>query len=462
MMDSLNFIRKCLLTFIVLGLASKGYSQETTDTIKLTLEQAKTFALQNNRKVIAAKIDINVADKKIWEVISRGLPQINFAGNYQHQFSIPELSFGSYFDVNSLPPTGYLTKADIENAYKPMDPVSLGVPNNVTFDATLSQLIFSGEYIVGLQATKVLRAVSANALVKTEDMTKEAISTTYFLVLVLQENEKVLNNSLKYTEQTYNEMQKMNQQGFNEETDVDQMQISRSNIQTLLTSTVSQKEVALKLLKYQLGIAFEQGVELTDSLPRLIQEGNIQYLAAPEFNVKNNIDYMIVSNQENLSLLSLKNEKSKYMPTVTSFYRHQEQTNKPQFNFAVKDLLGVSLNIPIVTSGMRSSRVSQAKYELEKSRLNKDNTEQGLILEYETAESDYKTAFSNYTINNESMQLSKKVYDRTLIKYQEGISSSFELTQNISIFLTAETKYYYSVLSLLNAKARLDRILGIN
>jgi len=171
---------------------------------------------------------------------------------------------------------------------------------------------------------------------------------------------------------------------------------------------------------------------------------------------------MIVSNQENLSLLSLKNEKSKYMPTVTSFYRHQEQTNKPQFNFAVKDLLGVSLNIPIVTSGMRSSRVSQAKYELEKSRLNKDNTEQGLILEYETAESDYKTAFSNYTINNESMQLSKKVYDRTLIKYQEGISSSFELTQNISIFLTAETKYYYSVLSLLNAKARLDRILGIN
>jgi outer membrane protein len=313
-----------------------------------------------------------------------------------------------------------------------------------------------------LQATKVLRAVSENALVKTEDMTKESVSTTYFLVLVLQENEKVLSNSLKYTEQTYSEMQKMNQQGLNEETDVDQMQISRSNIQTLLTSTISQKEVALKLFKYQLGITFEQPVELTDSLPRLIEEGNIQYLAAPEFNVKNNIDYKIVSNQEDLSLLSLKNEKSKYMPTITSFYRHQEQTNQPQFNFAIKDLLGVSLNIPIVTSGMRSSRVSQAKFNLEKSRLNKDNTEQGLLLEYETAQSDYRTAFSNYTINNESMQLSKKVYDRTLIKYQEGISSSFELTQNISLFLTAETKFYYSIMSLLNAKARLDRILGIN
>jgi outer membrane protein len=275
MMDSLTFIRKCLFTFIIFGLASISFGQDRKDTIKLSTEQAKTFAIQNNRNVQAAKIDVNIADKKIWEVISSGLPQINFAGNYQHQFTVPQLSFGNYFDVNALPPTGYLTKTDIDNAYKPMAPVSLGVPNNITFDATLSQLIFSGEYIVGLQATKVLRAVSENALVKTEDMTKEAVSNTYFLVLVLQENEKVLKNSLKYTEQTFSEMQKMNQQGLNEETDVDQMQISRSNIQTLLTSTISQKEVATKLLKYQLGLAFDQPVELTDSLPRLIEEGKI-------------------------------------------------------------------------------------------------------------------------------------------------------------------------------------------
>ncbi len=461
-MDRMNFIRKCFFMLIILGLAIRMYGQEKKDSLKLTVEQAKEFALKNNRAVKAAKIDISSNEKKIWEVISAGLPQINFAGNYQHQFTIPQISFGNYFDVNALPPTGYITKADIDNAYKPMPLIPLGVPNNVTFDGTLSQLIFSGEYIVGVQATKVLREVTADALVKTEDMTKESVSNTYFLTLVLQENEKVLKNSLKYTEQTYSEMQKMNQQGFNEETDVDQMKITRSNIQTLLTSTISQKEVAMKLLKYQLGISFDQPVALADSLSRIIEEGNIQYLAAPEFNLKNNIDYKIITNQEDLSVINLKYEKSKYLPTITSFYRHEEQTNKPQFNFAVKDLLGATLSFPIFSSGMRSSRVSQAKFDIEKTRLNKDNAEQGLILEYETAQSDYRTAFSNYNLNNESMLLSKKVYDRTLIKYQEGVSSSFELTQNISLFLTAETKYYYSVLSLLNAKAKLDRILGIN
>jgi outer membrane protein len=458
----MNLKRKYLLMIILLGLIHNGYSQDSKEVLKLSIAEAKDFAIKNNRSVQSAKIDISIADKKVWETIATGLPQINFATNYQHQFSIPQLSFGSYFDVNSLPDAGYLTKSDIEAAYKPSPMVSLGVPNNVTFDATVSQLIFSGEYIVGLQATKVLKQVSQKALVRTEDMTKESVSTTYYLILVLQENVRVLKNSLKYTDQTYEEMIKMNQQGFNEETDVDQMKISRSTIETLMRSSESQEGVAMKLLKYQLGLSFDQTVVLTDSLPRIITEGNMQYLSSPQFNVKNNIDYQIVSNQKDISSLMLKREKSKLLPTISSFYRHEDMTNKPQFNFLVKDVLGVNLSLPIVTSGQRSARISQAKFDLQKSNLNLDNTEQALIMEYETSKSDYETAYSNFVTNEESMQLSKKIYDRTLIKYKEGVTTSFELTQNISQFLTAETKYYYSVLSLLNAKAKLDRILGIN
>ena len=109
---------------------------------------------------------------------------------------------------------------------------------------------------------------------------------------------------------------------------------------------------------------------------------------------------------------------------------------------------------------MRTSRLSQARFDLDKSRLNKDNVEQGLIMEFETALSSYQTAFSNFTTNNESMVLSKKVYDKSMIKYKEGVSTSFELSQNQNQFLTAESNYYNSVLSLLNAKAKLDRYTG--
>jgi outer membrane protein TolC len=252
----------------------------------------------------------------------------------------------------------------------------------------------------------------------------------------------------------------MNQEGFNEETDVDQMKIGRSNIQTLITSIDAQKEISMKLLKYQLGLGFEQTVILTDSLPGIITQGTTQYLATPEYNVKSSIDYLMITDQEKISTLMLKRQQSKLLPTISAFYRHQEQTNMPAFNFAVKDIIGVTLTLPIITSGLRNANIGIAKFDLMKTRLNKDNIEQGLVMEFETAKSGYQTAFSNYTTNKESLELSRKVYDKSVIKYKEGVSTSFELTQNQSQFLTSESNYYNSVLSMLNAKAKLDRILS--
>jgi outer membrane protein TolC len=451
----MNFMRKYLLMFIILGIITEGFGQDKKEIFKLSISDAQAFALKNNRAIKSAKIDVSSMDKQIWASIATGLPQFN----YQHQFVVPELNLGPYLDVNSLP-DGIVNKSDLLNAYKNSPSFALGVKNNTVFNFTISQLIFSGEYIVGLQASKVVKQVTEKALVKIENQTEETVATTYYLVLVLDENARVLRESLKSTDQTYSDLVKMNQEGFNEETDVDQMKIGRSNILTLITSIDAQKELSMKLLKYQLGIGFDQPVLLTDSLPGIIAQGNIKYLSSPEFDVKNSIDYKMISDQEKVSSLLLKRQQAKQIPTISGFYRHQEQSNMPAFNFAVKDIIGVTLSLPIITSGLRNANIGMAKYDLMKTRLNKENIEQGLILEFETARSSYQTAFSNFTTNKESMLLSKKVYDKTVIKYKEGVSTSFELTQNQAQYLTAESNYYNSVLSLLNDQAKLDRILS--
>lgn len=456
----MNLMRKYFLTIVILGLIDKGFSQENKGVIRLSITEAQEYALQNNRNVQTAKIDIDVATKQVKETVAIGLPQLNLAGNYQHQFVIPELNFGPYLDANSLPDNVPLMKQDILDAYQQSPNIPLGVKNNTTFDFTLSQLIFSGEYLVGLQAVKIIKQVSEKALAKTEDMTKESVAGTYYLILVLGESVKVLKESLIPIDRTYNEQVKMNEQGFNEDTDVDQIKISRSNLVRLITAIESQKEISEKLLKYQLGMDFSQPIELTDSIPGFIREGNLQYLSSPVYNVSKSIDYQIINDQVYISNLLLKREQSKWLPTVSGFYRHHEQTNQPSFNFAVKDLVGVSLNFPIFTSGQRTSKISQARFNLDKSTINRDNAEQGLILEFETALSTYQTAYRNFITNSETIVLSKKVYEKSIIKFQEGVSSSFELSQNQSQFLSAESNYYTSVLNLLNAKARLDRILS--
>lgn len=454
----MNLIRRSLFLLLFTGLVCRGSSQEKSEELKLSISEAQAYALQNNRTVQSSKLDIDLAVKKIWENLATGLPQIIVDANYLHQFVVPEISFGPVLNFDLLP-DGPITGNDLENAFEDSPSIPLGVRNNTTIDFTLSQLIFNGQYFVGLKTTKVVKEISEKSLVRTEDLTKESVAGAYYAILVIQENIRLLRESQKALDQTYNELVKMNQQGLNEETDVDQMNISRSNIRTLITSLEEQREISVKLLKYQLGVGFDRMVTLTDSLPGIIEQGNLMYLTSPEFNIQNSVDYQLISTQEKISELLVKLEKSKYLPSISAFYRHQEQTNQPSFNFAVKDVVGATLNFPVFTSGMRSAKVSQARFDLDKVRLSKADAEQGLTMEFETARNNYQTAYSNFTVNRESMELSKKIYDRTVIKYREGVSSSFELAQNQNQFLTTETNYYNSLLSLLNARAKLDRIL---
>lgn len=447
-----------LIFFLVLFHFVRG---QDNNSISLTLSQARDFALENNRGIRTSRLDLNIANQKIKENLSAGLPTVTIDANYLHQFTIPEVSFGPIFDVQSLP-AGAVTGDEIRNAYVDGPKIPLGVRDNTVIDFTLSQLIFNGQYFVALKTAKIVRQMSEKSISRTEDQIRRDVEVSYYSILVLQENIRLLRETENSLDQMYEEVSGMNRQGLNEETDVDQVNVNRSNVQAMITSLESQIDISYKQLKFLLGLEFGQEVELTDSLNGFIGEGNLLYLENSEFNIKNSIDYQIVDIQENINEQLLKLEKSKYLPTISAFYRHQEQTNQPAFNFAVKDVVGANFNLPIYSGGLRSSRVNQAKYDLQKTRLNKQNTEQGLTMEYETARNNYQTAYRNFTINGESMNLSRKIYDKTMVKFREGVSSSFELSQMQNQFISAESNYYNSLLELLKSKAELDRILRNN
>lgn len=465
----MNFFKILIYGTLLALIPAVVSAQEKGNTgpLRLSLKQAQEYALQNNRNVKSANIDIEIAKKKVWETTATGLPQFTATADYQHLFTVPEASFGGNTVLtvnNNIGDNDPITAAMVRNkqvstGFEATPPIKLGVADNTTFNFTLSQLIFSGEYIVGLQAAKVYKELSQKSYVKSEITTKESVASSYGILLVLNENIKVLQESTKVLDQSLKDVSGLNQQGFVEETDVDQLKINRANVQTMINSIEGQKKVATKLLQIQLGIDFEQPVELTDSIPGLVAEGNLQYLSSSNFDVNKSVDYELMKTQEELSLLSLRRQKSTLLPTISGFYRHTQLLEEPLLNFQPKDIVGLSVNFPLFTSGQRLSRISQAKLDLEKTKLSKDNVEQNLIMEYESAKNDYETAFNNYNANKESMELSLKIYQRNTIKFKEGVSSSLELSQAQSQYLTTQSSYFNSIMALLNAKAKLDRIL---
>ena len=153
----------------------QGFSQEQSNSY--TLEEAINFALENNYSAINASRDLQDAQKQKWETIAAGLPQINGSVGYQNQLKQP---------VSLLP--GELAGGEPGTFI----PIVFGQPQSMTATATLTQQIFDGSYIVGVQATKTFIDYSKNNKEKTALDVKKAVVQAYGNVLLAEESVKIL------------------------------------------------------------------------------------------------------------------------------------------------------------------------------------------------------------------------------------------------------------------------------
>ena len=451
-----------LTLFLILTIP--GIGQEVKS---FSLREAQDFALQNSAEVKSAKLDNEIARKKIWEITSVGLPQINATGNYQHQFVVPTINFGGVTTLALEPtqPAGTPLTSDMVGKQLFLKtsegtPIPLGLMDNTTVDFTLSQLVFSGAYIVGLQASKIYYQISDQSFQKSKIDMKESIANTYCLVLIMEGNLNILQNSLTNLKKTLAEMREINKQGLNEDTDVDQIELTSLNIENALSTVKRQVDASYDLLKFQMGVPLENKIALKDSLESMLGTIDLASMTSKQFNIQDNITYKIMNTQEQFGKLALRREISNYLPNLAAFYRHTELVNQPTFNFTPKDIIGLTLNVPIFSSGQRMVMVQQRKMELDKITISKLKAIEGVKLDYTNALNDINSTFEKYQNEKKNIELTKRIYDKTLIKFTEGISSSLDLTTVHNQYLSAQTNFYDATYKLLTAKNKLDKILN--
>ena len=428
--------------------------------MKLTLEQAVKYALENNANVKNAKIDLESAEKKIWETTAMGLPQVSATANYTNIFKVPQVSFGPQVDFSKIDPSTPLTSSFYTNPanYKEGTLIPLGVKENVTMNLVASQLVFSGEYIVGLQSARIFKKLSEQSLTKSENDTRESVSKSYYSVLIANENLKILKKSLDLITQTLNDISASFKQGFTESTEVDQVELTKLNLENLIFTLDGQSQIAVRLLNFQIGVDLAQPLELLDSIGSFTANISPAALMNDPYNPESSVDYKILQTSENLSLMSLKREKSKYLPSINASFMHQELLNAPPLNFISPNTLTLSLSWQLFSSGMRNSRIQQAKLALDKSTLAKNQVQQGLLLSWEQNHNGYVTALNNYFKLKKNVELADNIYKKSLIKFRAGIGTSMDLTTAQNQYLTIEGAYYTAVLDLLNAKAALAKL----
>lgn len=418
---------------------------------KFSLKEAQQYALDNNYQIKNAKTDIEIAKLKVKENTAIGLPQIAGSVSYNNFLELP----------TQLIPGEFLGMPEGEFAE-----IQFGTQHNATWAASISQLVFSGQYLIGLQAAKVYETVTQSAYEKNEIEIKDAVAKAYYPVIIIKENKAYLDSTLASMKKMQYETEEYFNNGFVEDTDVDQLKLMIADLETALVYLDNRLELATNMLKFMLGLKPEDQIEATESVDGLLSSVNKEFLISSQFDYNSNIDYNILKKGEKLNYLQFKLRQSEYYPTVSAFYSYQQNDMSDDFTFLDFDhdwyssqVLGLQLDIPIWSSGMRKHRVNQAKLELEKIKVQDVELQQRLNLTLETYRSEFNNSYLIYNNRMKNLEIGRKIYQKTEIKYKEGISTSLDLSTAYNQYLQAEIDYLTSILDLLMKKSDLDKLL---
>lgn len=442
--------QKLILTLLFVSLFLNA--QDKKETYSFTLQQAIDHAIANNYSSINAKRDIDAAKQKKWETTATGLPQIT--SNLQYLNNLD-------FQVQGVSGNAFNPGGDPNE----ISTIAFGTKHSANASATLNQLIFDGSYIVGLQSAKVYLQISQNAKEKTDLEIKEMVTNAYGNVLLSRESVLIFEKNKTTLEKTLFETTETFKNGLTEEENVEQLQITLTQLKSSLSNAQKRAEIALNLLKISMGIDINNEITLTEKLDDLAVKNVDLAVLAEEFNSQNSIDYKIQQNNEESKRLLLKLERYRALPTVGAQLNYGANTFSNEFDIISTQQkwynysnFGVNVSLPIFSSFRDRARTQQAKIAFEQAKTQLTETEQRLKLQFQQAKTDYEYSIEQYSASKSNLKLAERIEGKQQIKFKEGLSTSFEFTEAQRQLYTAQQNYLQAMIDVMNKKATLDKL----
>jgi outer membrane protein len=417
-------------------------AQDKSGEMKLSLKDAQEYALTYNKTVKSARYDIEASRYGVWDAISAGLLQVNTNASANNNLIV-------------------MTRAISMNGEQVL--LKFGSNYELSLGVTASTTIFNAPYIVGIQTAKLGQKLADLNVERSELEIKESVITSYYLILLAEESMKILDGNLAALNETLNSTKSMLSVGMAESTDVDQMVSNVSMIRNTKSSMERTLELNYNMLRFQLGVAPETGIKLTETLESIVEKTDINKVLNTEFDIKGNLNYRLTATQEMASELSLKMEKSTVLPSLSGFYTYASGGMGDKLNaleWFPNSMVGFQLSVPIFATGSRYSRVKQAQINLEKAHTGTELVTETLLLQEKQLRYNLVNAREQYDLQKSNIDVSKRVYASVENKYKQGMASSLELTQANSLYLQAENNYISALMNLLQTKLALDKLMN--
>lgn len=445
-----------LLAIAIVISSLQTIAQKTSDSLSLNISQAIALAKERNFTILNQRLSTEEAKKQINLYRADGLPQVNFSSGLTRNLKIPIQIFPNF--INDALPPGVPQGPEFIRA-------AFGVDWQFSNFAGLDQILFDGQWLVALEASKEVVTMSKRMEELTERQVEELIMKSYYLCLLTEQSIYQTEINIERIKANLKDLKAYADEGFIEKLEVDRLELNLSQFEINKRRYENQHLAAINQLKVLLGMNTAAPIKLVDRLEDLSMD-IITDASSMENAIKSRPEYKVQTQSILLQELNLKRWKRGYLPTLNATANYQFNSFALANDFSKLGTfydgyaVGAVMRWNIFDGLRKKSQIDMTKISIqrEKNKLNE------LTLDFEreiiNARNNYQRSIDDLQNARKNQELAGRIRDNTFTKYTEGVGSNFEYTTAENDFAQAQISLLIAIYNALSAEIEYKKALG--
>ena len=293
----------------------------------------------------------------------------------------------------------------------------------------------------------------------------EQVRLLYFSALVSGQTLELLERNLETVRRLHEFSQKSVDAGVAEQVDADQILVQVATLETSINEARRGLEMIYNSMRLQMNIGFDKEIVLIQTLDELMDVERSLDLLYDDFILENNFSYQLALKSTDLYRQQKNLAGWAYGPTLSAYYQYTGRkyfSDEMTMNMTPPNMVGVTLSIPIFSSGKNFETFKKAKLEYQKQLNTLENTEMALKIQHRQLKYNLSSAYERYQTQLKNLEVSQKVFDNIGKKYEFGHASSLDVTNAATTLITAQSTYVQAALDYVTAQIELEKLLNKN
>ena len=411
---------------------------DTSSVMCFTLDEAMGYALEHNWDLQNSSLAVRQAEADRWGAIATMLPQVNGTLDYSNYMGY-EMKFGETGLAIAMPPYG-----------------SIGV------NASMS---VSGAQIISTLIGKLSIEMADVSHRQSQQEVAEQVRLLYFSALVSTQTVELLRRNLGTVRKLHELSQKSVDAGVAEQVDADQILVQVSTLETSINEAERGLEMIYNSMRLQMNVGFDKEIVLTQTLDDLMDVQHSLDLLYDDFILENNFSYQLALQSTELYRKQKNLAGWAYGPTLSAFYQYTGRkyfSDEMTMNMTPPNMVGLTLSIPIFSSGRNYTSFQKAKLDYQKQLNTLENTRMALNIQHRQLKYNLSSAYERYQTQVKNVEVSQAVFDNIGKKYEFGHASSLDVTNAATTLITAQSTYVQAALDYVTAQIELEKLLNKN